>query len=168
MLRKPASLHRPDQNTGRTTLNMQNSNVSQGIGPYNLSKKQVFVTLAGILLAMLLGALDQTIVGTSMPRIVADLGGFSKYTWITSIYMITSAVTVPIVGKLSDMYGRKILYIIGISIFVSFSLACGLSQNMNELIIFRGLQGIGGGCLMTLAFIAIADLFAPQQRAKYQ
>ena len=147
---------------------MQNPAVTQGIGPYNLSKKQVYITLGGIMLAMLLGALDQTVVGTSMPRIITDLGGFNKYTWVTSIYMITSAVTVPIAGKLSDMYGRKLFYLIGIAIFVSFSLACGLSQNMNELIVFRGLQGIGGGCLMTLAFIAIADLFSPQDRGKYQ
>jgi EmrB/QacA subfamily drug resistance transporter len=146
------------QNTSNSALSNHNS----------LSRAQVLWTLAGIMLAMLLGALDQTVVGTSMPRIIADLGGFTKYTWITSIYMITSAVTVPIVGKLSDMYGRKIFYMAGIAIFVSFSLACGLSQNMTELIIFRGLQGIGGGVLMTLAFIAIADLFPPSERGKYQ
>jgi EmrB/QacA subfamily drug resistance transporter len=133
-----------------------------------LSRKQVFWTMAGVMIAMLLSALDQTIVGVAMPRIIADLGGFSQYTWATSIYMITAAVTVPIVGKLSDMYGRKIFYIIGIGIFAAFSLACGLSQDMTQLIIFRGFQGIGGGIMMTNAFTVIADIFPPEKRGKYQ
>jgi EmrB/QacA subfamily drug resistance transporter len=124
--------------------------------------------MASVMIGMLLGALDQTIVGTAMPRIIADLGGFSQYTWATSIYLITSSVTIPIVGKLSDMYGRKIFYIFGISIFMAFSLSCGLSQNMTELIIFRGLQGIGGGIIMTNTFTVIADIFPPEQRGKYQ
>jgi EmrB/QacA subfamily drug resistance transporter len=141
---------------------------SSGPAGVVLSRSQVVWSMAGIMLAMLLGALDQTVVGTSMPRIIADLGGFDRYTWATSVYVIASAVTIPIVGKLSDMYGRKIFYIAGIAIFVVFSLACGLSQDMTQLIIFRGLQGIGGGVLMALAFIAIADLFPPSERGKYQ
>jgi EmrB/QacA subfamily drug resistance transporter len=147
---------------------MKQTNGATPIYEQSLSRRQVFSTLAGVMLAMLLGALDQTIVGTAMPRIVADLGGFSLYTWATSIYMITSACVVPIVGKLSDMYGRKIFYIIGISIFAGASLACGFSRNMMELIIFRGIQGIGGGVLMTNAFTVIADLFPPDKRGKYQ
>jgi EmrB/QacA subfamily drug resistance transporter len=147
-------------------MNLQNSAVP--IYQRELSKQQRFWTLAGVMLAMLLGALDQTIVGTAMPRIVADLGGFSLYTWATSIYMITSAVVVPIVGKLSDMYGRKIFYIIGISIFVIFSACCGFSHNMMQLIVFRGLQGIGGGTIMTNAFTVIADIFPPEKRGRYQ
>jgi EmrB/QacA subfamily drug resistance transporter len=147
---------------------MQEQNTVTPIYSQTLPKRQIYGTLAGVMLAMLLGALDQTIVGTAMPRIVADLGGFSLYTWATSIYMITSAVAVPIVGKLSDMYGRKMLYIIGIAIFTTASLCCGLSQSMMQLIIFRGIQGIGGGTLMTNAFTAIADLFPPDKRAKYQ
>jgi EmrB/QacA subfamily drug resistance transporter len=133
-----------------------------------LARRQVFWTLAGVMLAMLLGALDQTIVGTAMPKIVADLGGFSMYTWATSIYMITSAVATPIAGKLSDTYGRRVFYIIGISIFVVASLACGLSHSMLQLIIFRGLQGVGGGIMMTNSFTVIADLFPPDKRGKYQ
>ena len=133
-----------------------------------LSKKQVRWTMAGVMIGMLIGALDQTIVGPAMPRIIADLNGFSQYAWATSIYMITSAITIPIAGKLSDMYGRKIFYLIGISIFLVFSLACGLSQTMTMLIIFRGFQGIGGGMLMTNAFTVIADLFPPNERGKYQ
>jgi EmrB/QacA subfamily drug resistance transporter len=147
---------------------MENNNLSSSVSYRSLSRPQIFWTMAGVMLAMLLSALDQTVVGTAMPRIIADLGGFNQYTWVTSIYMITSAVTVPIVGKLSDMYGRKIFYIIGIGIFVAFSLACGLSQNMTQLIVFRGAQGIGGGVLMTSAFTVIADLFPPDKRGKYQ
>jgi EmrB/QacA subfamily drug resistance transporter len=147
---------------------MNQTNGASPIYEQSLSRRQVFGTLAGVMLAMLLAALDQTIVGTAMPRIVADLGGFSLYTWATSIYMISSACVVPIVGKLSDMYGRKVFYIIGISIFASASLACGFSQNMMQLIIFRGIQGIGGGVLMTNAFTVIADLFPPDKRGKFQ
>lgn len=148
--------------------NMDTKNTSAPVYAHGLSKRQVKWTLAGVMIGMLLSALDQTIVGTAMPRIVADLGGFNQYAWVTSIYMITSAVSVPIVGKLSDMYGRKIFYIIGISIFVAFSLACGLSQDMTQLIIFRGFQGIGGGIMMTNTFTVIADIFPPAERGKYQ
>jgi EmrB/QacA subfamily drug resistance transporter len=147
---------------------VKNNSSSPPVASFSLSRRQVFWTLAGVALAMLLSALDQTVVGTAMPRVVADLGGFNQYTWVTSVYMITSAVSIPIVGKLSDMYGRKIFYIIGITIFVLFSLACGLSQNMMQLIIFRGAQGVGGGILMTSAFTVIADLFPPVERGKYQ
>jgi EmrB/QacA subfamily drug resistance transporter len=147
---------------------MDIKNASASVNSLSLSRQQVVWTLAGVMLAMLLSALDQTVVGTAMPRIIADLGGFNQYTWVTSIYMITSAVTVPIVGNLSDMYGRKIFYVLGIGIFVAFSLACGLSQNMTELIIFRGFQGIGGGIMMTNAFTVIADIFPPNERGKYQ
>jgi EmrB/QacA subfamily drug resistance transporter len=144
------------------------SNNTSSVAPRSLLRRQVFWTMVGVSLAMLLSALDQTIVGTAMPRIISDLGGFNQYAWVTSIYMITSAITVPIVGKLSDMYGRKIFYLIGIGIFVVFSVACGLSQNMTELIIFRGIQGIGGGILMTSTFTVIADLFPPAERGKWQ
>jgi EmrB/QacA subfamily drug resistance transporter len=146
---------------------MSNNTLSPG-KPRSLSRQQVFWTMVGVCLSMLLSALDQTIVGTAMPRIVADLGGFNQYAWVTSIYMITSAITVPIVGKLSDMYGRKIFYLIGTGVFMAFSIACGLSQNMTELIVFRGLQGIGGGILMTSTFTVIADLFPPAERGKWQ
>jgi EmrB/QacA subfamily drug resistance transporter len=132
------------------------------------TRKQIIWTMVGVMLAMLLGALDQTIVSVAMPKIVAALGGFSQYTWATSIYMITSAVTIPIVGKLTDMYGRKNFYLGGIIIFVIFSAACGLSQNMLQLIVFRGLQGVGGGVIMANAFTVIGDIFAPAERGKYQ
>jgi EmrB/QacA subfamily drug resistance transporter len=126
------------------------------------------ITLVGVMLAMFLSSLDQTIVGTAMPRIITDLGGFTQYTWVTTAYIIASTITVPIVGKLTDMYGRKWFYVAGLSIFMVGSLLCGLSQTMTQIIIFRGLQGIGAGVMMANAFIVIGDLFPPSERGKYQ
>jgi EmrB/QacA subfamily drug resistance transporter len=136
--------------------------------PGALPRKQVILTLAGVLLAMFLSSLDQTVVSTAMPRIVSDLGGFSQYTWITTAYMITSAISVPIVGKLTDIYGRKIFYIAGIIIFIVGSVLCGLSNTILQIIIYRGFQGIGAGIMMANAFTAIGDLFPPAVRGKYQ
>ena len=147
---------------------MNNKPAAAPVYAHGLTKGQIKWTMAGVMIGMLLSALDQTIVGVAMPRVVADLGGFNQYAWATSIYMITSAISVPIVGKLSDMYGRKIFYIIGIGFFAAASLACGFSQTMTQLIIFRGLQGIGGGIMMTNAFTVIADIFPPAERGKYQ
>ena len=134
----------------------------------SLPRREVVITFVGVMLAMFLASLDQTVVGTAMPRIVADLQGFSQYTWITSVYIITSAVTIPITGKLIDMYGRKVFYIIGLSTFVGASLFSGLSNSMNQLIIFRGIQGMGAGVMMANAFTVIADIFPPAERGKYQ
>lgn len=136
-------------------------------GGRNFSRRQVFVTLGGVLLAMFLSSLDQSIVGTALPRIIADLKGFEHYTWVATAYLLTSTAMVPVVGRLTDMYGRKWFYIIGIVIFLIGSALCGLSQNMTQLIAFRGLQGIGAGIMMTNAFIVIGDLFPPSERGKY-
>ena len=138
---------------------------SRGLG--SLPKKQLIITLIGVMLAMFIGALDQTIVGTAMPRIVSDLGGFSEYTWITTIYIITSAIALPITGKLTDMFGRKYFYIAGLIIFSVTSVLCGLSNSMTALIIWRGIQGIGGGMMMANSFIIIGDLFPPAERGKF-
>ena len=138
------------------------------IGLRSLPRKQVSVTLAGVLLAMFLSSLDQTIVSTAMPRIVADLGGLNHYTWLTTSYLVTSTVVLPIVGKLTDMYGRKYFYTAGIAIFIIGSFLSGLSQTMLQIIIFRGFQGIGGGIMMANAFTVIGDLFPPSERGKFQ
>jgi EmrB/QacA subfamily drug resistance transporter len=138
------------------------------IGLRSLPRKQVIFTFAGVMLAMFLGALDQTIVGTAMPRIVGDLGGFNQYTWVTTAYIITSAIAVPITGKLTDIYGRKYFYLAGLIVFILGSILCGISQTMNQIIIFRGLQGIGAGVIMANAFTVIGDLFPPAVRGKYQ
>lgn len=133
----------------------------------SLPKRQVVLTMAGVMLAMLLASLDQTIVGTAMPRIITDLGGFDQYIWVTNAYLIATTVTVLVAGKLSDLYGRKWVLASGIIIFLAGSALCGFSDNMTQLIAFRGLQGIGAGSIMGLAFIIIGDLFSPKERGKY-
>lgn len=124
--------------------------------------------IVGLMIAMLFGALDQTIVGTAMPRIVGELGGLSLMAWLTTAYMLTSTVVVPIAGKLADLIGRRIVYVTGLLIFMAASALCGMSQNMSELILFRALQGIGGGIMMPMAMITIGDIFTGKERAKWQ
>lgn len=135
------------------------------------------LTFYALMIVFLLSALDQTIVSTAMPRIVAELKGLDVYAWVTTTYLLSSTVMVPIWGKLGDMYGRKHILIIGICIFVFGSWLCGLSgefgdlpvigSGMMQLIVYRGIQGIGGGALFTTAFATIADLFPPRERGKY-
>ncbi len=134
----------------------------------DLHPKRKIITMIGVLLAMLLAALDQTIVGTALPRIVRELGGADHLTWVVTAYMLASTITVPIYGKLSDLYGRKWFTFAGILIFLVGSALCGQSHNMAELIIFRAIQGIGGGAIMGNAFAIIGDLFEPAERAKWQ
>lgn len=121
-----------------------------------------------IMLALFLGALDQTVVGVALPTIVGQLGGADLYTWTVTAYLLTSTVTIPVYGKLSDLYGRKPMLLIGITIFLTGSALSGLSQNMTELILFRGLQGLGAGSLFPIALAVIGDLFTPAERGKYQ
>lgn len=104
--------------------------------------------IVGLMIAMLFGALDQTIVGTAMPRIVGELGGLGLMAWLTTAYMLTSTVVVPIAGKLADLIGRKVVYVTGLVIFIGASALCGMAQGMTELIVFRALQGVGGGIMM--------------------
>jgi EmrB/QacA subfamily drug resistance transporter len=139
----------------------------QPIGLRSLPRQQIIITLGGVILTMFLSSLDQTIVGTATPRIIADLGGFAHYTWLATAYMVTSTIVLPITGRLTDMYGRKHFYTAGIAVFILGSLLCGLSQTMTQIIIFRGLQGIGGGIMMANAFTVIGDLFPPAERGKY-
>jgi len=126
------------------------------------------VIVTALMLAMLLAALDQTIVSTALPRIASDLKGLSKYSWVATSYLLTSAIATPIYGKISDMFGRKKIFQIAIIIFLVGSALCGLSQNMNQLIAFRGLQGLGAGGLMTLVFAIIGDIVPARQRGRYQ
>ena len=133
-----------------------------------LPRRTKFEILGAILLAMFLGALDQTIVGPVLPRIVGDLNGADYYTWVVTAYLLTSTVTVPIYGKVSDLYGRRPLLMVGIVLFVIGSALSGLSQTMWQLILFRGLQGLGSGALFPIALAVIGDLFTPAERGKYQ
>jgi EmrB/QacA subfamily drug resistance transporter len=120
------------------------------------------------LLALFVSAVNQTIVSTALPRIVSDLGGFEKFSWVFTAYMLTSTVSSPVWGKLSDRWGRKIFLVIGVCIFIVTSAASGLAQDMNQLILFRGVQGFGAGMVMSSGFTVIGDLFAPVDRARYQ
>ncbi|MHB1389898.1 MAG: MDR family MFS transporter [Thermoleophilia bacterium] len=133
-----------------------------------LNRNSTITVMVGVMLAMLLAALDQTIVATALPRIVQDLNGFSHFSWVFTAYMLSSAVTVPIYGKLSDIYGRRGFYLAGIAVFLIGSMLCGLSQNMTQLIIFRGLQGVGGGAIMVQSIAVVGDLFPPAERGKWQ
>ena len=134
----------------------------------NFHAGRLILTIVGLMLTLLLSALDQTIVGTAMPRIIAELQGFDHYAWVTTAYLLTSTAVVPIVGKLSDIYGRKLFLIGGTAFFVLASALCGLSQNMNQLIAFRGLQGLGGGILMAMVFTIISSIFPPARRGRIQ
>ena len=120
------------------------------------------------MLAMFVGALDQTVVGTAIPRIIAELKGFEHYAWVTTAYMLTSTLGVPVFGKLSDIYGRKYFYIAGILTFLVGSWLCGFAQSMEQLVAFRGLQGVGAGISEGLAFAIIGDIFPPARRGRMQ
>src|SRR5205807_10672265 len=117
-----------------------------------LSKTSAILATLGVALALLLAALDQTVVGVAMPRIVQELPGLSYYAWVTTAYLITSTALVPVAGKLGDMFGRKPFLLVGMVGFVGASALCGLSQNMVELVLFRALQGVFGGVLFASTF----------------
>ncbi|WP_419151789.1 MDR family MFS transporter [Aeribacillus alveayuensis] len=124
--------------------------------------------LAAVMLAMFMAAVEATIVATAMPAIVSEIGGFSKYSWIFSSYLLMNAVTVLIYGKLSDIFGRKPILIIGIIIFLIGSILCGLAQSMDMLIIYRFVQGLGAGAVMPIASTIIGDIYTKEERAKIQ
>lgn len=126
------------------------------------------ILLTGLFLGLFFASLDQTVVGTAMPRIIGELGGLSIMAWVTTAYMLTSTTVVPIAGKLADLFGRRIIYITGITIFLIGSALCGISTTMTELIIYRAVQGLGGGIMMPMAMTIVGDVFPPEQRGKWQ
>ena len=128
---------------------------------HGLSRNKTILATAGTMLALLLAALDQTIVGTAIPRIVADLNGLDRLAWVTTAYLVTSTTMTPIAGKLGDLFGRKPFLLAGMIGFVVASAFCGLSQDMTQLIVFRGIQGLFGGVLFATVFTVIGDLFPP-------
>jgi EmrB/QacA subfamily drug resistance transporter len=135
---------------------------------YRFTIGRVLAIYSGIMVTLLLAALDQTIVSTALPRVVSELGGLSQYSWVFTAYLLASTVTVPIYGKLGDAYGRKPLFIIAILIFLGGSALCGLAQNMTELVVFRGVQGIGAGGLFPLALAVVGAIVPPRDRGRYQ
>lgn len=121
-----------------------------------------------VLLAMFLAALDMQVVTTALPTIVADLGEIERFSWISTAYLLASSLTMPLYGKFSDLFGRKLVFLASVTVFIFGSIACALSTSMTGLIVARFFQGFGGGGLMVLAFSVIADLFEPRERARYQ
>ena len=136
--------------------------------PGRLGHRQIVIVLSGLMLGVLLAALDQTIVATALPTIVGDLGDLNHLSWVITAYLLTSTAVTPLWGKLSDLYGRRSSLQAAIAIFLVGSMLSGLSQNMGELIAFRAVQGLGGGGLIALALAIIGDLVAPRDRGRYQ
>jgi EmrB/QacA subfamily drug resistance transporter len=129
----------------------------------------IVLAVAGLMLALFLVSLDQTVVGTALPKIVADLNGFRRYSWVPAAYLLASTATIPIVGKLGDVYGRKWFIVSGIAVFLVGSALCGAAWGMIELVMFRGIQGLGAGMIFSNVFTSVADIFPdPARRAKYQ
>ncbi len=133
-----------------------------------LSHQQILVVLTGLMAGMFLAALDQSIVGVALPRIVSDLGGLDNLSWVVTAYLLTSTATTPLWGKISDLYGRRIIFQVAITIFIIGSALCGISQDLYQLIGFRALQGIGGGGLFAIAFAVIGDIIPARERGRYQ
>src|ERR1700733_15688247 len=126
------------------------------------------IIYVALMLAILLAALDQTIVSTALPTIVGDLGGLDRLSWVVTAYLLATTVSTPLWGKLGDQYGRKGLFQAAIVIFLGGSALCGMARNMDELIAFRALQGLGGGGLMVLAQAIVGDVVPPRERGRYQ
>jgi EmrB/QacA subfamily drug resistance transporter len=148
-------LPRPGPSRGRTFIAVS-------------SRRETLVAFSAMMLATLLAALDVLIVATALPRIAANLHGFGDLSWVVTAYLVSSTVPVPLYGRLSDIYGRRRLLLIAISVFVAGSVLCALAQNIGQLVAFRAVQGIGAAGLLPLSQAAIADLFSPRERGRYQ
>jgi EmrB/QacA subfamily drug resistance transporter len=135
---------------------------------YRYSIGRILAIYSGLMVALLLAALDQTIVATALPRVVSELGGISQYSWVFTAYMLGSTVTVPLYGKLGDAHGRKPLFIVAITIFLVGSALCGLAQNMVQLVVFRAVQGVGAGGLFPLTLAMVGMIVPPRDRGRYQ
>ncbi|RAO21383.1 MDR family MFS transporter [Micromonospora noduli] len=133
-----------------------------------LNRQQIRLLMLGLMTGMLLAALDQTIVGTALPTIVGELGGINHYSWVVTAYLLASTASTPLYGKMADLYGRRPVFLFSIGTFLLGSLLAGLSQNMTQLIVTRGIQGLGAGGLLTLAFTIISDVVSPRERGRYQ
>src|SRR4051812_36958360 len=133
----------------------------------NLSHQQILVVLVGVLAGMLLAALDQSIVGTALPRIVSELGGLDRLSWVVTAYLLTATAATPLWGKISDLYGRRLIFQTAIGIFLVGSMLSGAAQSMGQLIGARAVQGLGGGGIQALAFAIVGDVIPPRERGRY-
>src|SRR5436190_6072407 len=136
--------------------------------PSSFTHRQRLVIFSGLMLGMVLAALDQTIVATALPTIVGDLGGIEHLSWVVTAYLLTTTISTPICGKLGDLFGRKRLFQLSIAVFLVGSAFCGLSQSMAMLIVFRAVQGVGAGGLIVLGQAIIADVVSPRERGRSQ
>src|SRR6476469_483332 len=136
--------------------------------PARLGHRQILIAFSGLVLAMLLAALDSTIVSTALPTIVSDLGGLEHLAWVVTAYLLAQTIVTPVYGKLGDLYGRKIVMQSAIVLFLIGSVLCGLSQNLNQLIAFRAIQGRGGGGLVVTTQAVVGDIVPPRDRGRYQ
>lgn len=136
--------------------------------PVKLSHRQILMVLAGLSSGMLLAALDATVVGTALPTIVGELGGIQHLSWVVTAYLLTSTVCIPLYGKISDLHGRRVVFQAAILIFLIGSLFCGVAQSMTQLVVARGLQGLGGGGLIAMAMTIVGDIVSPRERGRYQ
>jgi len=146
----------------------QTSPASVDRAPIELPHPVRMRILGAVMIGVFLAALDQTVVGTALPRIITDLGGNDLYTWAFTAYLLTSTISGPLYGKLSDLFGRRPIFLFGIGVFMVGSLLAGLSQEMWQLVVARGVQGFGAGALFPIALAVIGDLFAPSERGRYQ
>ncbi|HVC68829.1 MAG TPA: MDR family MFS transporter [Acidimicrobiales bacterium] len=154
--------------TGPASAKMAAKKEGPSLTSGGLSHRQVLIIFSGLMLGMLLAALDQTIVATALPTIVGDLHGLDHLSWVVTAYLLTTTLSTPLYGKISDLYGRKKIFQVAIVIFLIGSALSGLAQNMDQLIAFRAVQGLGGGGLMALAMAIIGDIVSPRERGKYQ
>lgn len=137
-------------------------------GPQPVPHRQVMMVFLGLMLALMLAALDSTIVSTALPTIVGELGGLDRLSWVVTAYLLAQTIVTPVYGKLGDLYGRKVVLQVAILIFLAGSILCGVSQSMAQLILFRFLQGLGGGGLMVTTQATVGDVVTPRERGKYQ
>src|SRR5437870_2466974 len=135
---------------------------------YRFTIGRILAIYAGLMTALFLAAVDQTVVATALPRFVSDLGGLGDYSWVFTAYMLATTVTVPLYGKLGDIYGRRPLFLTAISIFLVGSALCGTAQGMTQLVVFRAVQGLGAGGLFPLALATIGNIVPPRDRGRYQ
>jgi MFS family permease len=134
----------------------------------SLSHRQILIAFSGLLLGMLLGALDQTIVATALPTVVGEMGGLSQLSWVITAYLLASTASIPLWGKMGDLYGRKRLFQVALAVFLAGSMLCGIAASIGQLIGFRALQGLGAGGLFTLAMAIVGELVSPRDRGRYQ